>query len=247
MAHNNKYMYVLEGNIGAGKSTLLKILSQQLPELTIIPEPTNKWQHVGSDDNNILNLFYKDTKRWAYTFQSYAFISRVQTILEFQAQQPNNTVSILERSVYCDRFCFAKNCFEAGLMSELEWQIYKEWFAWLVENYVPQPTGFIYLRTTPQTCHTRSLKRGRTEETGIPLAYFEALHKKHEDWLINRYELLNTIKNIPVLTLDCNEEFENNPKQQALHLDAVKQFIEETAYGIRPMHQQKTSSPQELL
>jgi len=227
--YQDKKMFVLEGNIGAGKSTLLKLLGQHIPELTTIPEPTNKWQHIGDDDNNILNLFYKDTKRWAYTFQSYAFISRVQTILDFQTTQPDNTISVLERSVYCDRFCFAKNCFEAGLMSELEWQIYKEWFAWLVENYVPRPTGFIYLRTTPNTCHARSLKRGRTEESDIPMPYFEALHKKHEDWLINKQEILSTIEHIPVLELDCNEEFENNPKKQASHINAVRDFIEESS------------------
>lgn len=221
-------MFVLEGNIGAGKSTLLKILGQHLPDLTIIPEPTNKWQHVGNDDNNILNLFYKDTKRWAYTFQSYAFISRVQAILDFQAQQPNNTVSILERSVYCDRFCFAKNCFESGLMTELEWQIYKEWFAWLVESHVPKPAGFIYLRATPETCHARSLKRARSEETGIPLTYFEALHKKHEDWLINKHEILGTIQNIPVLALDCNDEFEVSLEKQREHTQLIRNFIEKT-------------------
>lgn len=220
-----KKMFVLEGNIGAGKSTLLKLLENNIPEITVIPEPTNKWQHIGNDDNNILNLFYKDTPRWAYTFQSYAFISRVQAMLEFQAVQPNNTISILERSVYCDRFCFAKNCFESGLMSALEWQIYKEWFAWLVESYVPRPTGFIYLRTTPKTCYDRSIKRGRSEESGIPMAYFEALHKKHEDWLIDKQELSGSIASIPVLEIDCNEEFENNLLRQEAILHAVRNFI----------------------
>ncbi len=228
MAHLNKHLFVLEGNIGAGKSTLLKLIEQFLPALTIIPEPTNKWQQVGTENTNILDLFYKDTKRWAYTFQSYAFISRVQSMLDFQAQQPDNSVSVLERSVYCDRFCFAKNCYEAGLMSEIEWAIYKEWFAWLVESHVPKPTGFIYLRTTPQICHNRSLKRARSEETGIPLTYFEALHKKHEDWLINKHDIISTIENIPVLTLDCNDEFEDHAERQNGYIDAVKGFIEKT-------------------
>ncbi len=240
MEHLNKHMFVLEGNIGAGKSTLLKLIEQYLPTLTVIPEPTNKWQHVGNEDTNILNLFYKDTKRWAYTFQSYAFISRVQSILEFQATQPTNTISVLERSVYCDRFCFAKNCYEAGLMSEIEWQIYKEWFAWLVESHVPKPSGFIYLRTTPLTCHNRSLKRGRTEESGIPLTYFEALHQKHEDWLINKHEILSTILNIPVLALDFNEEFENNLEKQREHIDAVRGFIAKTAGNLATI---SSSSP----
>ena len=115
-----------EGNIGAGKSTFLNILRQNL-EVDIIFEPTDKWQNIGTG-GNLLDLFYKDTKRWAYTFQSYAFITRVESVLEHQAKSANKNVQILERSVYCDRYCFAKNCFEHGNMSALEWQIYKEWF-----------------------------------------------------------------------------------------------------------------------
>ena len=75
----DKQFVVLEGNIGAGKSTMLNIMQKQLG-LSVINEPTNKWQHVGQTDN-ILDLFYKDTKRWAYTFQSYAFLTRVHAIL----------------------------------------------------------------------------------------------------------------------------------------------------------------------
>ncbi len=70
-------LLIVEGNIGSGKSTFLKILQNQL-SLDVIPEPTNKWQKIGENDN-LLHLFYTYTKRWAYTFQSFAFISRIQT------------------------------------------------------------------------------------------------------------------------------------------------------------------------
>ena len=33
---------------------------------------------------NLLDLFYKDSKRWAYTFQSYAFLSRMKAQLAKQ-------------------------------------------------------------------------------------------------------------------------------------------------------------------
>ena len=64
----NKKVLILEGNIGAGKSTFLKILKNNL-NVDIIFEPTDKWQDV-ENEGNILDLFYKDTKRWAYTFQT---------------------------------------------------------------------------------------------------------------------------------------------------------------------------------
>lgn len=229
-------LFVLEGNIGAGKTTFLKILNKHLPNITVIQEPTKKWQHIAGDDN-ILSLFYKDTKRWAYTFQSYAFISRVQAILDQQTLHAPDDIYVLERSVYCDRFCFAKNCFDSGLMTQLEWQIYKEWFSWLAESYIPRPAGFIYLKTTPQISFERSGKRSRTEEAHIPFAYFEALHKKHEDWLIHKLDIPDYLREISVLTLDCDKEFEINKDRQYQLIDQVQGFIN-TAIVNLPIPQQ---------
>lgn len=216
-------MFVLEGNIGAGKSTLLRILGEHLP-VDIVSEPTDKWQKVGAA-GNLLDLFYKDTPRWAYTFQSYAFVSRIQTILEHQQAHADGVTQVLERSVYCDRFCFAKNCYEAGLMSALEWQIYQEWFSWLVENYTQKPSGFIYLKTSPQVCFERLSKRGRSEEAAIPLEYLVSLHNKHEDWLVYGRDVTEYLKNVPVLVLDCDEEFEQDPIRREEFLKKIANFI----------------------
>lgn len=223
---------MVEGNIGAGKSTFLKIIEKSL-NVDVIFEPTNKWQHP-DDEQNLLHLFYKDTRRWAYTFQSYAFISRVQTILNHQKQTKTNKIQVLERSVYCDRYCFAKNCFDAGLMSPIEWQVYREWFSWLAEKYTPIPRGFIYLRTDPKTCYNRILKRNRHEEDVISKSYLQALHERHEDWLIKQKDLTPHLQAIPVLILDCNEEFETNIEIQEKYLLSIKDFIEEKITPVIP-------------
>jgi len=216
-------LLIVEGNIGAGKSTILKILGGVL-NVSIIPEPTEKWQNV-KDGHNVLDLFYKDTKRWAYTFQSYAFLTRLNALFEEQkkASSPEQ-IFILERSVYCDRFCFAKNCFEAGLMTALEWHIYKEWFAWLVQNFAPRPHGFIYLRTDPTVAHARTSRRHRQEEDGIKLDYLQALHDKHEDWLVNKKEV-GTLQDIPVLVLDCNPDFEFDHARREILIGQITAFI----------------------
>lgn len=216
---------MIEGNIGAGKSTFLKVLQKQLGA-AIIFEPTNKWQDLDSE-NNLLDLFYKDTPRWAYTFQSYAFISRVQTILDYQAKNQSGDVQYLERSVYCDRYCFAKNCYESGLMTKLEWHIYKEWFSWLVEKHTPVPSGFIYLRTTPEKCFERIHKRSRDEEAEIPLSYLQSLHQRHEDWLIHQKELTPQLETIPVLTLDCDQEFETDLAVQKAQMNKIQEFVDQ--------------------
>jgi len=227
---DSKNLFTLEGNIGAGKSTLLRLL-KKLQNVEIIPEPTQKWQN-DNQENNLLNLFYKDTPRWAYTFQSYAFISRIESIIEHTAVSAlEDKTFILERSIYCDRFCFAKNCFELGFMTELEWQIYREWFNWLNENSVPKTTGFIYLQAEPEVCMKRLTKRSRQEETGISLSYLESLHQKHEDWLIHKKDLTNSLASTPILVIDCNQEFENNLQQQEKILNDIQTFINSTQYS----------------
>lgn len=211
---------VVEGNIGAGKSTFLKIIKDNLG-VDIIYEPCHKWQNISG--HNLLDKFYKDPKRWSYTFQTYAFTTR---IFDQEFNQDKGSLQIFERSVFSDRFCFAKNCYESGLMSDLEWNLYNHFFSWLVENYCYKPTGFIYLRTDPQTCHKRILKRSRSEEEAIAIEYIKDLHDKHENWLIHKTDIPKSLENIPVLVVDCNREFEVDLTYQNEILHKVAEFID---------------------
>jgi len=216
---------MLEGNIGAGKSTFLKMVEAHI-DANIIFEPTDKWQKIGEGEGeNLLDLFYKDIKRWAYTFQSYAFISRIQAFNELRPDQTDKPFKLMERSVYCDRYCFAKNCYEMGLMSSIEWQIYKDWFSWLAHNYAPKPSGFIYLQTTPEVCYNRLKKRNRSEESGVPLEYLKTLHARHEDWLIEKKGVEDSILAVPTLVIDVTESFEHNSLAQKEIVQKVRAFM----------------------
>lgn len=216
-----KPILIVEGNIGAGKSTFLKIIGDAL-NAQIVYEPLHKWQDVSGE--NLLNHFYTDTQRWAYSFQSYAFVTRV-TAQEEHARINDKPLQVLERSVYSDRYCFAQNCFELGYMNKLEWELYQDWFNWLVEQYSPRPDAFIYLQADPEVCHKRLLKRSRAEETAVGLDYLQLLHKRHEDWLIHKKELSPRLREVSVLTLPCNEDFESNPKIQQEHISAIAEFL----------------------
>lgn len=219
--------FIVEGNIGAGKSTFLRMIGEYLNVQTVF-EPHDKWQNVGTE--NLLEKFYADTNRWAYSFQTYAFVTRIMA-QEEHAKINKYPVQILERSVYSDRYCFAKNCFELGNMNALEWKLYQEWFAWLVENYTVKPHGFIYLRTAPEVCHERLLKRARHEEAAVPLEYLQKLHQKHEDWLVNKIGVASYIQDTPVLILDCNKEFESNRDEQERHIEQIVHFLHEHHVG----------------
>ncbi len=241
---NPRTSLMIEGNIGAGKSTFLRIIADHLAVQPVF-EPDKKWQAVGDGEENLLEKFYTDTSRWAYTFQTYAFVSRV-VAQEAISKNDNNLPLIIERSVFADRYCFARNCYEMGLMSQLEWNLYKEWFGWLVESYTQKPAGFIYLRVDPEVCHARITKRSRTGEQVISLDYLKRLHHKHEDWLVHAKDVAPYINDVPVLTLDVTHDFEHDVIEQQKHLNSIISFFGNIGLTRRVDHTIKNDVAQTL-
>lgn len=177
----NRKMVLIEGNIGAGKTTLGKRLAAE-GQYSFIPEPTDAWRSGYA--SNMLDLFYSDTKRWAFTFQMVAFSTRAKTWHEIE-QQTDRTHVLLERSIYCDRHVFAENCVRTGLFTSAEHQLYIDMWEFMVRNFVDAPDHIIYLRTPADECLKRIHARGRAEEAGIPLSYLEELEMLHDEWLLD--------------------------------------------------------------
>jgi len=96
-------MILFEGNIAAGKSTVGRRLAES-GLFDFIEEPVGSWQKDFAA--NLLDLFYKDPKRWSFTFQLAAFTTRAKTWTEVLAMTDHQNV-VLERSIYCDRYVFA--------------------------------------------------------------------------------------------------------------------------------------------
>lgn len=234
---------VIEGNIGAGKSTFLKIMSEHLAIHPIF-EPHEKWQSIGGGSENLLQKFYEDTRRWAYTFQTYAFVSRVKE-QEVAMREYPEAVHVVERSVYSDRYCFAQNCYAMGTMSALEWQLYKEWFEWLVETYTVKPSGFIYLNNGPEVCYDRLRWRNRSEEAGVPLEYLTMLHQRHDDWLMKKIDVAPYLKDVPVLVLQTVDIINDKQEQQRVMQQIADFFAEHLRVSLlssRAVKQQHTLS-----
>ena len=115
-------MYFLEGNVGTGKSTFLKELENE--GLGVIYEPVKQWENMkNSSGKNLIEEFYGNQSRYAYTFQSIAFRTRVKNI---ENCSPD---TIIERSIFTDKNVFAKTCYENGMMNDIEWNDYSEWFS----------------------------------------------------------------------------------------------------------------------
>ena len=178
---DQQIMILFEGNIAAGKSTVGRRLAESRL-FGFIEEPVGAWQK--DFEENLLDLFYRDAHRWAFTFQLAAFTTRAKTWTEVLAMTDHTNV-VLERSIYCDRYVFAKNCYQSGLMTKTEWQLYCKLWDWLQKNWCAEPDKIVYLRTPAEVCHERIDLRGRNEENAIPLAYLRDLEALHDEWLMS--------------------------------------------------------------
>ena len=87
----------IEGNIGSGKTTLLKNLREYYKNndnIIFLDEPLNEWNKI-TDENGItiLEKFYMDQKKYAFSFQMMAYITRL-AILRKAYNSNNNKIII---------------------------------------------------------------------------------------------------------------------------------------------------------
>lgn len=215
-------MYLLEGNMGAGKSTLLALIKEHLSYITIVTEPVDCW-HNSNQGKSLLGQFYEDQKRWSYTMEKFTLITRVREYLK--EQRTITSPTIMERSIYSGYYCFAKNGYLQGNMTEAEWKAYNLWFEFLIKDTCKQPQGFIYLYTTPEVCFKRMHKRKRPGEEGVPMKYLQELHTVHEQFLIEKKDILPELISVPVLQLNVCKEFATNPTETDRILNEISSFI----------------------
>ena len=174
----------IDGNIGSGKSTLLeKIREQYIGNTNIIflKEPVDEWKTI-IDENGItiLEKFYNDQHKYSFSFQMMAYISRLVILKESVKNNPN-AIFITERSLYTDKFVFAKMLFDSGNIELINYNIYSRWFETFASDFPIDK--IIYVDTTPEICYDRIIKRSRQGESNIPLEYLKNCDKYHIDML----------------------------------------------------------------
>lgn len=191
----------IEGNIGVGKTSFLNLLKKALGiPFELVPEPVSEWQEFKQEGDtpdagaqNILGLFYKDPKRWAYLFQTLCFGSRIKNILPIKQQIEKDSspkLYIFERSIESDREIFAKSFHLSGFFNETEWLLYNEFYEFMTKQFAVSMNGIIYLRAKSSICLKRCKSRARDEENSIDPEYLEEMDVRHEEWLRNRENVL---------------------------------------------------------
>jgi deoxyadenosine/deoxycytidine kinase len=213
-------MIIVEGNIGAGKSTFLKNLALYSNFFDIAQEPVDSW-HKKEDGSNLLENFYNNPHRWAYTLETFAMAARLQ---EHIKHAKNKKPIIIERSIYSGHYCFAKNDYLAGYMTEIEWELYQQWFNTVIASFAAPPKGFIYLKVAPEIALARIQKRNRVGEENITLDYLREIEKRHEEFLVNKKDVLSNISAVPVKIFDANQL---NYDQQSINniVDQTIKFV----------------------
>jgi deoxyadenosine/deoxycytidine kinase len=212
----------VEGGIGAGKTTIIEHLENMYMNdntVKFLREPVSIWESIqDSTGENILQKFYKDTKKFAFTFQVMAFVTRLSMIRKIIKENPDCKVIISERSLEADCHIFAKMLFDDGLIDEINYKIYLKFYEEYKDDF--KLDGIIYINADAEICNERIKKRARGGEESVPLDYLKNCQKYHDDWLDNLPEGM-------VLNIKTNEDVSYNNDQGVVWLEEIKGYIEE--------------------
>ena len=232
----NEYITIvsIEGNIGSGKSTLLETLKSIFKEnsnVLFLREPVDEWEKIrDKDGNTMLQKFYANQQEYSFAFQMMAYISS-RTILRetvrdimhrVQSTDQNKKekyIIITERSLYTDKFVFAKMLYDQGKIEDVMYQIYLNWFDEFAKDF--PVNDIIYVNTDPTKCYERIHKRARVGEEVIPLAYLTACHEYHNAFLDE-----NTGIKATQLVLNGNQDIFQNSQIVDDWIVSIKRFLE---------------------
>lgn len=184
-------MISVEGSIGAGKSTFCAMLKDD--DFAVCEEPVTDWILQSKDGTrlNALTAFYHNKTKYASMFQTLVLRTRVEQARVWKG-------GIVERCIHSDRI-FGTMQYRLGHMDEMEYAAYLYQFRQAVRDMPTPVCGYIYIKTSVDTCLDRIAKRNRAGESGITKEYLSLLEEEHESWM-------STESN--VLVIDGERKFE---------------------------------------
>ena len=166
----------MAGMIGAGKSTYTEMISRRLGTEAFFESV---------DYNPILDKFYDNPQKWAFSLQIYFLNTRFRSIKAALTDDNN----VLDRSIYEDALFTRVNHLQ-GNISQEEMDIYNGLLANMMEELEGMPKKapdlLIYLDGSFETILDHIRKRGREfeqiEDDSELLSYYELLFRNYEQW-----------------------------------------------------------------
>lgn len=213
----------IEGNIGSGKTTLFNYLKEYCKNdesIIFLREPIDDWNHfTDNKGNTMIQKFYKDQKSYAFPFQIMAFVSRLSILKEAIDKNRNkNIIIITERSLYTDKYVFAKMLHDQNKIEDINYKIYMNMFDQFSSEY--SLSDIIYVKTNPSICMERIRKRAREGEENIVYDYLNECDKYHDDFITSK---MNFSYNIHLI--DGNLDIYDNPNIINLWLANIRKIF----------------------
>lgn len=170
---------VLAGMIGAGKSTYTEMISSQLGTQAF---------YESVDYNPILDKFYDNPKKWAFSLQIYFLNVRFRSIKGALRADHN----VLDRSIYEDALFTYVNHLQGNISVE-ELAIYNDLLENMMEELegVPKksPDLLVFLDGPFEMILNRIQERGRDfeqiDDNPELLAYYRLLFDNYQQWYEN--------------------------------------------------------------
>lgn len=196
-------MYIaIAGNIGSGKTTLATLLAKHLGFEAEYEDPT---------DNPYIFDFYKDMQRWSFNLQVYFLDVRLRQTLGILR---STRKVVQDRTLYEDAEIFAPNLLAMGLMSQRDYDTYRNLFDTVAELIRP-PDLMIYLHGPIATLVDQIASRNREYEDSIRMDYLKRLNENYDAWY-REYD------RGPKVAFDVSElNFRDSPEDLGTILSAV--------------------------
>ena len=218
--------------------------------IIFLREPVDDWEKIkDKQGNTMLKKFYDDQEKYSFSFQMMAYISRLKILRDTIKQIRANVrkyiddlykkielsglcyneqciknmpkyIIITERSLYTDKYVFAKMLYEQGKIEDVCYQIYLNWFDTFSEEFPVHKV--IYVKADAKICHNRIIKRSRDGEENIPLSYLENCGFYHDDML---NEFMSKSICINQLILNGNVDIYENNLQVETWINNINTFI----------------------
>ena len=182
----------IAGMVGSGKSTLTRALAARFG-LQLALESVDA-------DNPWLERFYgggeAEMRAYALQLQLHFLATRFESMRRMRGLGGS---WVLDRTWYEDAEIFARGHFEEGLMSAMEWELYRRLYVELLNSPSARPPRLlVYLHAPLETIVARIHARGRPKERDTADHYWTALHARYERWIAG-------FRACPVLSLDVRD------------------------------------------
>lgn len=184
-------LIAVSGVIGCGKSSLVEGLVNRL-------HATPFYEPLPESGNFMLNAYYNNPAKYAYSMQTLLLALRFQTHQEAQWRSERGEVCIIDSPIFSDRI-FLEVQKQCGYVDDMEYRAY-ETLCSIHYPYLQYPDIQIHIDVPLEVEVNRINARSRECESGIDVTYLQRLHDAYSDLLPH----LSTL--FPVVQLDGTKD-----------------------------------------